>query len=93
MTKVAAISGRERSAGVKSLTIFEPVQGGGWNNIGWGVLRWQEMVGTDSVMRSSLASSVSCAISRRKLRTSSTSFMLEASPASICPHCLRIVAA
>ncbi len=42
----AAISGPERSGGVKSP---HHLRGGGNRNISWGALRWQEMVGTDKV--------------------------------------------
>ena len=46
----AAIFGPARSAGVKSHTIFDRLRGGGKDSIGYGALRWQEMVGTDEVL-------------------------------------------
>ena len=67
--------------------ITHHLRGGGSHKIGWGALRWQEMVSTDEVRFGKL----------RELRylpkTSSTSFMLATSQASTCPRCPRIVAA
>ena len=44
-----AISGPVLSGAVSLREITHHLRGGGNNNIGWGALLWQEMVGTDEV--------------------------------------------